>query len=444
MILSAVDGSISLAQGRDDFNKELAESVSSSQIQVLTLSYNDTESTKELAALLLNLHSTSLRILNLRQFFDEESYKVTFDSLEADRQRYGSSDTPIPSATEVSMDLAAVVAAFVRACANARVTQLLLGLPFIESSMANQGKILKSTGCSALVALDLAWSSLGTGGMSLIKGVWNIATQRLTDHPNPLVAQALPGNLSVDFTGCDQFVSATPTAETLQQVFSWQSKVLGPAQSFEELVPETKMTLCDPLIQILSRSTVEQAEHDAFAAYLAEGGRTSPYMPAFNPEVVLTHASAAPFRSAPFSLLAAARILACRVSSIEKDIKESGHSSQCSWLALPIEVRRACLAMIPTLSIPTSEDLRKIFIAQDLSSARLETMQRHSVLSNNIVGRILSYAADRRTIGYGVLPEATAGSLRLASDADAQTQPSKTVLGEFQWSFGASHHRWAL
>ncbi len=66
------------------------------------------------------------------------------------------------------------------------------------------------------------------------------------------------------------------------------------------------------------------------------------------------------------------------------------------------------------------------------------------VLSSKMVNRIFSYAADRRTIGYGLLPEATFLDLRIASDTSSHdTEHLATrVLDEAPWSFASARRRW--
>ncbi len=454
-------------QGNENDTEAFARYINQSNVQVLDLSFNPIyDSIESLAALLLNLSSSKLQDLRLLNFFTEEGYAMVLESRERDRQleaRWRSNpdtglpqsddddedegadedEEEIPDATtaEMAMRCSILIAAFLRACAEARACSALIRQPPFESQLIERASpiTMEPFGCRALLQLDLSHAALGRGGIDLIEGVWHVATRSVHDHPNALVARVLPQVFPVDFTGCETFQSSEPTAEHLSNVFALAAELGG------ETLDEGDEITFDPFLDSLSRTVPEEADFEAFAAFLSDSPRQSfdGLDHSFDAEFEMMAPSAQAFRSATLSLLAAARVLACRVRTATLGPESSNDSPRTHWLFLPVEVRRACLEAIPTLSVPTADDLRCMLADEPATDTYIEKIRGHSVLSTKVIDRVLAYAADRRTIGYGRVPEASFRHLRLASDESVlEGEPTMRVLDEPKWSFLAAHRRW--
>ncbi len=211
----------------------------------------------------------------------------------------------------------------------------------------------------------------------------------------------------------------------------------------------TQAGFSHPLIQSLMRSEPTPAEVVAFAEYQESGTRDQHLRDLHDvlvrADVRLLQEDGHILRSAALQLLTAARILACCVRREPQPTSISEGPKRCGWLDLPVELRRECLQHLQALSTPTIDAVKALVSPAVPSLNYIAKMQQHSILSYKMVERIFAYAADRRTIGYGTLPEATFLPMRLASD-DARSDGTFTeprLLDEQKWSFAAARRRWS-
>ncbi len=351
------------------------------------------------------------------------------------------------------MDVAITIAAFLRSCARAHVLRLALDQPavealfFAESSMTRP----KTRGCGALQYLTIDHSRFGPGEIDLIEGVWRASFQLLSDDSNRYLAQALAQGLRVNLRrlfalpGIPRLPSKAATSNELTQVYRLSAEMGGDLMLDEAYGAIVQAALSDPIIQKLLRSEPEQDDVDAFGQFQASRGRPHTLLNLAGGEVnttvrIFQQKEGQPLRAAALQLLAAARILGCRVRHRSEKGKASGEFKGCYWLTMPVEIRRACLEYIPMLSVPTADEIKALVSQVHPSSHYIKTVQDHSLLSRKMVDRVLAFAADRRTIGYGLLPEATFLDLRIASDKAPQTEAR--ILGESPWSFTAARRRW--
>ena len=102
-----------------------------------------------------------------------------------------------------------------------------------------------------------------------------------------------------------------------------------------------------------------------------------------------------------FIVLAAARTLGCQVDSLANTRKQA----KSAWLRLPPELRSLCMQFLDEIYVPGFGDLGT-----------------GHALSRSQMQAILSFASDRRTIGYGRVSEVFLASKRLADEAAVEEQ----------------------
>ena len=95
------------------------------------------------------------------------------------------------------------------------------------------------------------------------------------------------------------------------------------------------------------------------------------------------------------TVLAAARTLACQVEPLASRVQEG----MPGWLRLPPESRSLCMRNLDEIDIPGYDDLK---IGHALSQSQMQT--------------VLSFASDRKTIGYGRANEVLLASKRLTDE----------------------------
>ncbi len=358
-------------------------------------------------------------------------------------------DRTFTGTAQEAMRVAVVISAFLRSAARAKILRLLLGQPAVEESLARQGARLMPLGCSALTFVSVRQSDLGVGGLDLIKCVWRATRQPLRKHSDLRIARALPEAFPLDLEECDKFEGTKALHEDFRKAFLLAGKFRNKWLDARQYGTALSKALSDPIIQTLTQREARPEQLEEFAAFMSQADRHARFP--FRPELAfdadessLNCTGGSALRAAAFNLLTAARVLACQVRASQAQRNASGGVNRVHWLALPVEIRRACLEDIPTLFVPTTAELNQVFSIEQPEQSYMQSIQRQSILSSRTINRIFAYAADRRTIGYGCLPEATFLDLRIASDAAYRTttQSSMRVLDESRWSFAAASRRW--
>ncbi len=403
-----------------------------SSLRKLDLSENRVRRADVLASLLMNLHSDTLQHLHLVGVFTFKAHQNSAGSNEEPRR------------------VAIVIAAFLRGCARARIVRLLLGQAFVEQALIDSYNASgpPPCGCSALMTLNLKRNFLRSGEICLIQGTWRLSGSYFDDHPNPLLARALPSTFGLDLIDSRTAQSKAPSLSELSAVFKLAAKIGDALDSSPKYDATVQGVLSDLSMQKLVQPASTAADYRAFCAIVASlfkrasiRGESDFGMGDFRStgldiELLALRGPVRSQRKAAYHLLAATRVLACRA--------RANKPNKTGWFSLPADLRRACLESIPTLFIPSWGDIMTFLeiVSCHPTPAYLEWLQQHSVLSHRIISRIFSYAADSRTIGYALLPEATLLPLRIASDRTAR-QNDVRVLNEAPWSFAAAQRRWS-
>ncbi len=404
--------------------------------------------------ILLNIHSNTLHELFWRGVFNVDDYQSYVEFQMEVEAEEGEPVSTFPSVAQESMSCSIVIAAFMRSCAQARIQRVLLGDRRVEASLAGRKRQPALHGCSALATLDVRHAALGAGGVDLIRGVWDVTTRSFCYENNNLLGNTLPPWAPVDLDGCEEFEGATPTTQDLAKVFSLSAERGARAFRPRRYGANAFEVLSDPDIQAFVRCEPDQADIDRFSEYLACEYRNDEYFDeddgepidlsyALNPERMLMAGCLRALRTAAFDLLTATRILTCRVG-FDTETTTTDSPRRTHWLMLPTEIRRACLEAVPMLSSATAEE--KIDMMAHLPPPLWryrDILEGYSMLSTRSINRIFAFGADRRTIGFGMLPEAALCAFRTASDANKSSEePMVPVLGVPNWSFSASRRHW--
>ncbi len=355
------------------------------------------------------------------------------------------------------MRAAVVMAAFLRACARARLLRtLLLSQPADQQELFLShagGAHSRIRGCSVLNEVYLRGAAIGFGGMNVIDCVRHVTWTPFKDHANPLFAQAIPHDFHVGMTLCHVYPSRSASVSDLQEAFKIAATICGEAPAPLDCGSAIGRALSDPSVRKLMNATPQQGDINAFLTHLTTTNNLAvpDGTPSFfsNPEeFAMRLLGAAPFRSAAFGLLTAARVLGCRVRQGDMISQHKGKSQpRCGWLSLPSEIRRACIEFLPTFYVLSAAELHARFSLPGPAEEYINFRQpeARSPLSHALIARILAYATDRRTIGYGSLPEATFLELRLTAEAAQQaadSDASPRLFDEPRWSFAAASRRW--
>ncbi len=418
--------------------KQFAEDVSVSNLRHLDITGRCLDG-PSLSVFLQNLHSTSLRSLDI--FCESRSSAETAAEQEDE-----------DAAREEAMDTAISVSTFLRVSARTRLLLHLPGLRATDWTRQPHG------GCPALQSMTCLGDST-PGAEDLIHGLWRVTHKSFDKHPDPTLSKLFhPQLLNVILeteseSQAGVIPTRSPTTKDVRSVFGGTLHM----GSVGEVSPRGERAylrwLSDPTVARLVKGTDTRAHENAFFDLLSGPRPASTWQYQLVDHNVdwEEHCLASPegqaFRSAALQLLTAARILSCRVRSAAERMPSAHGEAPCRWLSLPVEIRRACLEQVPTLYEVEKADLGWVISARttEPSEAYWENYQRRSPLSNTVVERILSFAADRRTIGYGRLPEAAFLDLRLASDLledDERGRTASNVIQAAPWSFAEAALRW--
>ncbi len=417
--------------------KQFAEDVSVSNLRHLDITGSCLDG-RNLSVFLQNLHSASLRSLHM---LCESRSSADIPTEPEDEDEDGARD-------EV-MDIAVSISTFLRVSARTRLLLHLPGLRATDWTRQPHG------GCPALRYVDYEGGST-PGAEDLIHGLWRVTRESFDHHPNPTLSKLFhPQLLEVNLLRplARDIPTRSPTAEDIRSVFR-QTLAVGSVGKLS-LRGERAYNrwLLDPAVARLVKGTDTRAHHNAFFDLLSGPRSASTLRHELAKRAVdlgdncLASPEGQAFRSAALQLLTAARILSCRVRSAAEPTASAPGEAPCRWLSLPVEIRRACLEQIPALYEADEANLGRVISSMrtEPSEAYWENYQRRSPLSNAVVDRILSFAADRRTIGYGRLPEAAFLDLRLASDSledDERGPTASNVIQAAPWSFAEAALRW--
>ncbi len=403
-----------------------AHCVSASSLRSLVLSHNlSTDPEVVLTRLLLNLHSDTLQVLGLDAINVSYSEGPVDDAFDVKVWSSVGEDAP---------RMPVIMAAFLRAAGQAQALRIVSGLPSVEES-AYSSDSSHTRGCSALRCVGFDETALGKHGVHFIESVWRATRETLQDHPNLLLAQLLPEQFPISFEGCDHFPAEMLTLADLKGAFEMASVIIGDAFDNTAIA-----ALGDPILRNLMRKKPASSDVKAVLKCLsgpkqAQGFRDGAHLPITVAEAVIFAGGSGRYLRGPaFALLTAARVLGCRVRPSPQEVR-------CGWFSLPSEIRRACLEQLPTLWVPSAQELAVSMASVGVGLQRALKLPRFSAFTGPLVGRILAYACDPRTIGYGRLPEATFLQLRLAEEA-ANKDVGERFLDQPKWTIAGAQRRW--
>ncbi len=413
---------------------DFAKDVSASHLQRLGLTRNPITDLS-ISALLMNLRSDSLLRLGLAMVVIETERRSRLGTQGRSKAKW------LEDFKAEAMRISITIAAFLRISARTRILHRLPG----GSTRLSIG------GCPALRYLQLSGNDFGSGGKDLIQGFYRVMSESFQQQSNRLLRSLFNVQLlCLECYAGGEIKTEPASAEDIESVIRLTME--NSASDFLESSERSDHTLLsDPAVQRVLNGSDIQADQDAYFALLADPERPSSLRTDGGgldaDRTCLFRLEGNTFPTTALQLLTAARILGCRVRPAKGATGPDGEPRRCHWLSLPVEIRRACLEQLPTLYERSYEESAWIIHAghpgQPPTEEYSQEVRRKSPLSNTLIHRIFSFASDRRTIGYGLVPEAAFLDLRLASD---KLQPEHSedvgVLGEARWSFGDALHRW--